>query len=292
METVPVEELFGWLKHKLNLPKRDLAKLIGVDRDTLTRWERTGEVDFGACRLLLQLLGSNLDFILPLLLERKNSDRRRAPWPERVKALRAAFHLTVDDFSDLLMTNPGSVVNWEQGHTDPMSCQKVLLDLFEDHPDQMAKMLGFVPVGEGEEESDWPRERIEAALSNAGLENTEFAELAGIESQSVTAWLRGTSVPSACSAFFLRAVEKLPQVAIRMMKRADRGEWESGRAAGAREKAGLSANELERLTGISSRTLRGWEEEMPWKMDCAKVLYSMIEHDPKAFVSFARRIAD
>lgn len=293
METVAVQELFGWLKHKLNLPKRDLAALIGVDRDTITRWERSGEVDFGACRLLLQLMGSNLDLILPLLIERKNSDRRRAPWPERVKAMRAAFHLTVVDFADLLMTNPGAVVNWEQGHTEPMSCHAVLLDLIEDHPDQMAKMLGFIPVGEGEEEeSEWPRERIQAIFTKAGLHTTDFADLAGIENQSVTSWMRGTSEPSACSAFFLRAIEKFPSATIRMMKKPDLGVWEPGRAAAAREAAGLSANELSRLTGISSRTLRGWEEEMPSKMDCAKVLYSMIEQDPKGFVSFARRIGD
>lgn len=290
MDETQVKELLGFLFHTLQISKRDLGALIGVDRGTISRWENTGIVDFGACQLLLQLLEGDLEGILPLLQERQKTRRPRAPWPDRVKAMRAAFHLTIAEFADLLMTVPSSIVNWEQGHSEPLSCHAVLLDLIEDQPDKMAGMLGFVP-GDEKEETEWPPDRIQTILANADLTNAEFAEFAGIERQSVNAWLRGTSTPSSCSAFFLRALEKFPFATLRAFHRSDRGPWEPGRAQAARLAAQISANELSRLTGISARTLREWEDVMPTRMDCAKVLYSMIEHDPRGFLSLVRRIS-
>lgn len=291
-DATAVRELLGWLLHKLEITRRDLAAMLGVDRTTLSQWLETGYVDFGACRLVLQILEGDADSLLPLLVERvKSGPRARRPWPERAKRLRSSFNLTIAEFADLLMTNPSAIVNWEQGHSDPMSCHAVILDLIEDHPDEMASMLGFVPVEPGEESHEaWPKARLQAIFMKAGLNTGDFAGLVGIENQSVTSWLRGSSSPSACSAFFLTALEKFPQATFKLLRQTDVGAWAPGRAIAAREAAGLSANELSRLTHVSARTLREWEEEMPSKKDCPKVLYSLLERDPKGFVSFVRRL--
>ena len=290
-EETAVRELFGWLLHKLEIPKRDLAALLGVDRITLNRWLETGYVDFGACRLILQILEGDSESLLPLLTRRiQSGPRQRNPWPERVKHIRANFNLTIVAFADLLLTNPGAVVNWEQGHSDPMSCHAVVLDLIEDHPAEMAAMLGFVPVEDGEYPDLWPRERLQSIFTKAGLSTEDFARLVGIENQSVTSWIRGASAPSACSAFFLEALERFPYATLKLLRQTDLGAWAPGRAAKVREAAGLSANELSRLTNVPSRTLRGWEEEMPSRMDCPKVLYSLIERDRKGFLSFVERL--
>jgi DNA-binding transcriptional regulator YiaG len=291
-EETAVQELLGWLLHKLEITRRDLAAMLGVDRSTLSQWLETGYVDFGACRLVLQILEGDADSLLPLLLERvKSSPKERRPWPERAKRIRSSFNLTIADFADLLQTNPGAIVNWEQGHSEPMSCHAVILDLIEDHPDEMASILGFVPVEPGEESHEpWPKERLQAIFTKASLTSGDFARLVGIENQSVTSWMRGSSAPSACSAFFLQALEKFPQATLKLLRRTDKGAWAPGRATAAREAADLSMNELSRLTHVSARTLNGWEEEMPSRMDCPKVLYSLIERDAKAFLSFAERL--
>src|SRR5579871_4821005 len=165
MTPTEVQEVLGWLFHRLEITKRDLAELLGVDRSTIADWEKTGYIDFGTCRFLLQLLEADVDRILPLLQKRLKSGKPRAPWPERVRAMRKAFGLTIEDFADLLSTIPSAVVNWEQGHSEPISCHAVLLDLIEDHPDEMADMLGFVPAGEVEESPpEWPKERLQTLM--------------------------------------------------------------------------------------------------------------------------------
>lgn len=291
MTETTVRELLNWLLYKLAIPKRDLAALLGIDRITLNRWLETDYVDFGACRLILQILKDDSEVLLPLLIRRVQSKpRQRDRWPERVKRLRANFSLTIVEFADLLLTNPGAIVNWEQGHSDPMSCHAVILDLIEDHPDEMAAMLGFVPVEDEEDPDLWPRERLQSIFTKAGLTTGDFARLVGIENQSVTSWIRGTSAPSACSAFFLEALERFPYATLKLLRQTDLGAWPAGRAVQARETAGVSANELSRMINVPDRTLRGWEKEMPSRMDCPKVLYSLLERDSQGFLSFLQRL--
>lgn len=291
MTPTEVRELLGWLYHRLKITKRDLAALLGVDRSTIADWEKTGYIDFGTCRFMLQLLEADFDRILPLLQERLESKKPREAWPDRVRRMRKAFGLTIKDFADLLSTRHDAVVNWEQGHSEPMSCHAVLLDLIEDHPDEMAGMLGFVPAGEVEESpEEWPKDRIQTVMNAADFRTGDLARYLGVERQSVTAWLRGTARPAACASFFLRALEKFPDRAPRLFGKPDLGDWPAGRAEAARLAAGISAGELSRLTGISQRSLREWEGEMVTKKDCPKVLYSALERNPGGFLRLARQL--
>ena len=290
-EAAAVPELLDWLLYRLGLPKRRLAQLLGVDRDTLTRWQDSGHVDFGACRLILQVLEADPDSLLPLLVRRLESrGGKRASWASRVRRIRADFRLTVAEFADLLETSESSVVSWEQGYSDPMSCHAVILDLIEDYPAEMAGLLGFVPVEDAPPPDAWPRARLEELLDRAGLGPGEFAGLIGIEAQSVTAWMRGTARPAACSAFFLTALERFPAATLRRLRDVDLGFWVPGRARDARLAAALGKRELSRLTGVPGATLRGWEREMPGRNDCPKALYSLIERDPGGFRAWAQRV--
>jgi len=292
MTPVEVKELLGWLFHKLEITKRDLALLLGVDRSTISEWEKTGYIDFGTCKFLLQLLEADVDRILPLLQERLTTTKDRAPWPDRVRAMRKAFALTLADFADLLSTNPDAIVNWEQGHSAPMSCHAVLLDLIEDHPDEMADLLGFVAAEEVEESPpEWPKDRLLTLMNTVDWKTGDLARYLGIETQSVASWLRGSTTPAACSAFLLRLLEKFPEAAVKLFGKPDLGDWQEGRAAAARERGGVSMSKLSRLTGIAQRTISEWETEMVTKKDCPKILYSALERNPAKLLYLARQLA-
>ena len=105
----------------LGLLQKEVAQRVGVDRDSVTNWEK------GRTSPRLQLMPRIIEF-----LEYTPFQVKSGSLGERIVAFRRALGIRQEDLARQLGVDPSTLVRWEQGKGQPSDRHQVNLTEFLD----------------------------------------------------------------------------------------------------------------------------------------------------------------
>lgn len=270
------------LRERLNLTQPEFAKLLGVDRITISRLENGHhESNTSTCtEKLLQFLENAPDDAIPIFRDLADETVSES-WPDQVERIKAEFNLSDERLASVLGLSFQVYSDYRISKRSPSACAQIMILLLEREPDLMLPAIRSEFASERDPE--WTGARIQEVRRALNLSEHELADLLNVGHGIEREWESGRKNPGTCPRILLELLERRGIVAADLMVDTTLIEdWSPKRLSSLRKSLNLTIDELVVLVGMSYGAVGSWFHRGV-KGGCAARLLSLLEAHPELF---------
>lgn len=289
------------LRKSLSLSIDQFASLVNLTTGSLYKLEE-GKDEVSKClEMIFAFLEENRKDGAAILAQRpepiflENSEIKAA-----VVDLKEKLEMTNEGLARLLHVTPWAISSWIVGRKRPGACPELLMWLLgvysERDPNEWPSMFRPLIPARQTRMLITP-ERILALRKSFLMRQQDLAYLLHVDASVISQWEHGKK-PGWCTNLLLRMLEAYPGPAHELLERVPYGEWEglpeewrfsSEKAKAAREKVGLTQDELAYVFGVTGPTISDIETGVSSEVyPCIGLVYELLDLYPEEFVGMIR----